>query len=64
VLDVLARQVGIIGLFSDWPATATYYWNCILRNDNGNNGNGHDGNKENNGQHNGGKNRALDAAWL
>ena len=23
-LDVLAQQVGIIGIFSDWPATVTY----------------------------------------
>ena len=28
VLDVLARQVGIIGMFSDWPATVTFYANC------------------------------------
>lgn len=28
VLDVLARQVGILGIFSDWPATVTYYANC------------------------------------
>jgi glycerophosphoryl diester phosphodiesterase len=28
VLDVLARQVGIIGIFSDWPATTTFYANC------------------------------------
>lgn len=28
VLDVLARQVGIMGIFSDWPATVTYYANC------------------------------------
>lgn len=28
VLDVLAKQVGIIGIFSDWPATVTYYANC------------------------------------
>lgn len=28
VLDVLAQQVGIIGIFSDWPATVTYYANC------------------------------------
>jgi glycerophosphoryl diester phosphodiesterase len=28
-LDVLARQVGIRGLFSDWPATVTYYANCM-----------------------------------
>jgi glycerophosphoryl diester phosphodiesterase len=29
VLDVLARQVGIKGIFSDWPATVTYYANCM-----------------------------------
>lgn len=28
VLDVLARQVGILGIFSDWPATTTFYANC------------------------------------
>jgi glycerophosphoryl diester phosphodiesterase len=28
VLDVLARQAGIRGIFSDWPATVTYYANC------------------------------------
>lgn len=28
VLDVLAMDVGIIGIFSDWPATVTYYGNC------------------------------------
>lgn len=28
VLDVLAKQIGIIGIFSDWPATATFYANC------------------------------------
>ena len=28
VLDVLAKQVGILGIFSDWPATVTYYANC------------------------------------
>ena len=28
-LDVLARDVGVIGVFSDWPATTTYYANCI-----------------------------------
>jgi len=28
VLDVLARQVGVIGVFSDWPATTTYYASC------------------------------------
>ena len=29
VLDVLAQDVGIIGIFSDWPATVTYYGNCM-----------------------------------
>jgi glycerophosphoryl diester phosphodiesterase len=29
-IDVLARDVGIIGLFSDWPATTTFYANCML----------------------------------
>ncbi len=28
-LDVLARDVGILGIFSDWPATVTYYANCM-----------------------------------
>jgi glycerophosphoryl diester phosphodiesterase len=28
VLDVLAQDVGVIGVFSDWPATVTYYANC------------------------------------
>lgn len=29
LLDVLARQVGIRGIFSDWPAAVTYYANCF-----------------------------------
>ena len=29
ILDVLARQVGVVGVFSDWPATVTYYANCM-----------------------------------
>ena len=29
VLDVLAKQVGIRGIFSDWPATVTFYANCM-----------------------------------
>jgi glycerophosphoryl diester phosphodiesterase len=29
VLDVLAREVGIAGIFTDWPATVTYYANCM-----------------------------------
>ena len=29
MLDVLARDVGVRGVFSDWPATTTYYANCM-----------------------------------
>lgn len=29
VLDVLNKHVGIIGIFSDWPATVTFYANCV-----------------------------------
>ncbi|MGH1459272.1 MAG: glycerophosphodiester phosphodiesterase family protein [Paracoccaceae bacterium] len=29
VLDVLAQEVGIEGMFSDWPATVTYYASCM-----------------------------------
>lgn len=29
VIDVLAQQVGVIGIFSDWPATTTFYANCL-----------------------------------
>jgi glycerophosphoryl diester phosphodiesterase len=28
-IDVLAQDVGIIGLFSDWPVTTTFYANCL-----------------------------------
>jgi len=28
-LDVLAREVKVLGIFSDWPATVTYYANCM-----------------------------------
>lgn len=31
LLDVLAQQVGVIGVFSDWPATTTFYANCMLQ---------------------------------
>lgn len=31
VIDVLARDLGVIGIFSDWPATTTYYANCVGR---------------------------------
>ena len=29
LVDVLAREVGVIGIFSDWSATVTYYANCF-----------------------------------
>ncbi len=28
-LDVLARQIGVLGVFTDWPATVTFYANCM-----------------------------------
>lgn len=30
VLEVLAQEVGVEAVFSDWPATTTYYANCML----------------------------------
>ncbi|MGR3486341.1 MAG: glycerophosphodiester phosphodiesterase family protein [Paracoccaceae bacterium] len=29
LIDALAQDVGVIGIFSDWPATTTYYANCL-----------------------------------
>lgn len=29
ILDVIAQDVGVLGIFSDWPATVTYYANCF-----------------------------------
>jgi len=29
LLDVLANQIGVKGLFSDWSATVTYFANCF-----------------------------------
>lgn len=29
LLNVLAKDVGVIGIFSDWPGTVTYYANCM-----------------------------------
>ena len=29
VLDVLAKDIGILGIFSDWPATVSYYASCM-----------------------------------
>jgi glycerophosphoryl diester phosphodiesterase len=31
VLDVLAKDVGILAVFSDWPAAVTFYANCRLK---------------------------------
>ncbi|PTT89815.1 glycerophosphodiester phosphodiesterase [Pelomonas sp. HMWF004] len=28
VLDVLAQDIGVLGVFSDWPATTSFYANC------------------------------------
>jgi glycerophosphoryl diester phosphodiesterase len=29
VLDVLRRDIGVAGVFSDWPATTTFFANCV-----------------------------------
>lgn len=29
LIHVLAKRVGVLGIFSDWPATTTYYANCM-----------------------------------
>ncbi|MHB8915258.1 MAG: glycerophosphodiester phosphodiesterase family protein [Thiobacillus sp.] len=29
VLDVLAKDIGILGIFSDWPGTVSYYASCM-----------------------------------
>lgn len=31
VLDVIGREVGVIGVFSDWPASVSYYANCMKK---------------------------------
>jgi glycerophosphoryl diester phosphodiesterase len=31
VIDVLAQDVGVLGIFSDWPATVSFYANCMQR---------------------------------
>jgi glycerophosphoryl diester phosphodiesterase len=28
-MDVLAREVGVRGIFSDWPATVGFYAGCM-----------------------------------
>lgn len=30
LLDVLAQEVGVIGVFSDWPATTSFYASCLI----------------------------------
>lgn len=32
LLHVLDQEVGILGIFSDWPATVTFYANCMEKN--------------------------------
>jgi len=29
VLDIMGREIGVAGMFSDWSATVTYYANCM-----------------------------------
>ncbi len=29
LLDVLAQDVGVVGVFSDWPATVAFYASCV-----------------------------------
>ena len=29
LLDVLATDIGVVGVFSDWPATTTFFANCM-----------------------------------
>lgn len=29
LLDVLGREIGVAGVFSDWPATVSYYASCV-----------------------------------
>ncbi|MGB0694137.1 MAG: glycerophosphodiester phosphodiesterase family protein [Rhodospirillaceae bacterium] len=29
LVDVLAQEVGVVGIFSDWPATTSYYASCM-----------------------------------
>lgn len=32
IIDTLYQQLDVIGFFSDWPATTSFYANCITRN--------------------------------
>lgn len=29
IIDIMAREIGLLGLFSDWSSTVTYYANCF-----------------------------------
>jgi len=29
VIDVLAKDVGVLGIFSDWPAPLSFYASCM-----------------------------------
>jgi glycerophosphoryl diester phosphodiesterase len=29
VINVLAEDIGVLGIFTDWPATVTFYANCM-----------------------------------
>ena len=29
IMDVLAKDVGVVGIFSDWPATTSFYASCM-----------------------------------
>jgi len=31
LLHVLHKDVGVVGVFSDWPATTTFYANCLIQ---------------------------------
>lgn len=32
VIDTLVQELGVIGIFTDWPATVSYYLNCMINN--------------------------------
>ena len=31
LLHVLNKDVGVVGVFADWPATVTFYSNCVMK---------------------------------
>mmetsp|Transcript_2493 Transcript_2493/g.4825 ORF Transcript_2493/g.4825 Transcript_2493/m.4825 type:complete len:105 (-) Transcript_2493:8-322(-) len=33
LVHVLSKDVGVVGIFSDWPATTSFYANCIQSKD-------------------------------